>query len=75
VHILNWAITVGGKNSRAGRWGCKGDGGEQADEEGGAEQGEGDHGDAKYLVWGISDGRWELGGSITHRSENSGYGA
>jgi hypothetical protein len=49
-------FTKGAENGLASRWSRNGGGREQADEEeGDAEQGEGNHSDAKCLVWVISD--------------------
>jgi hypothetical protein len=51
VHIFNWAFTEGGENGLVSRWGGKGCGREQADEEDrGTEEGKGNHGDAKGLI-------------------------
>jgi hypothetical protein len=76
VHIFNRAIADGGKNGLGGCRGRKGGGGEQTDEDKrGAKQGESNHGDVRRLIWSISDGCWELGGSNAQESENSREGA
>jgi hypothetical protein len=63
VHIFNWAFTEGGENSLVSRWSRKGGGREQADEEeGGAEDGKGNHGDAKGLIRSMSYSHRKLGG-------------
>lgn len=67
MHTSNWAMTDGGENGLGSCWGCKGGGREQADEEQGcAKQGQGNHNDAKSLIWIINDGPWEVH-RITHR--------